>query len=154
MIALLGLAAVAGYQNRGKISELINGAGADQPRLAPSTPSAAGGFLAELGHMFRSDNLGNTLSGGLGDLVNQLKSAGQAHTADSWVSSGSNLPVQGDKLEAALGDQTLSELEAKTGLSRSELLQRLTNSLPDMVDQLTPRGRLPTPSEAAQVAAT
>lgn len=149
LVALLGLAAVAGYQNRGKISEMINGLSPSQP--TPTTP-ASGGLLSELGQLFKSGDLGTTLSGGLSDLVGQLKNAGQAHTANSWIAPGANLPVQSDQLGAALGDQTLTELESKTGLSREELLHRLTASLPDIVNQLTPDGRLPTAPEAGNIA--
>ena len=60
-----------------------------------------------------------------------------------------NLPVHANELESALGDDTLAELEQKTGLSRSELVQRLSATLPDIVNKLTPDGRIPTPGEAA-----
>ena len=154
LVALLGLAAVAGYQNRGKISEMINAGGAGQPPSAPQSTSADVGVLGEIRRMFQFSDIGNTLSSGLGQLVNNLRIAGQAQTADSWIAPGSNLPVQGDQLESALGDDTLAELKGKTGLSRAELLHRLTIALPDIVNQLTPDGRLPTASEAGKIAGT
>ena len=55
-------------------------------------------------------------------------------------------------LEAAIGDETLTELQAKTGLSRAELVQRLSQSLPDVVNRLTPNGRVPTDAEAQSLA--
>ena len=148
LLALLGLAAVAGYQNRGKLSEMVNNARSGQPG---ARPTEGGGLFDEIGGMFQSGNLGNTLSGGLGELVNRFKAAGQGHAATSWVASGDNLPVESRDLETALGDDTLTELQQKTGLSRADLLQRLGTSLPDVVNHFTPEGRLPTADEAARM---
>jgi len=39
----------------------------------------------------------------------------------------------------------------RTGLSRDELLSRLTRELPAAVDKFTPDGRLPTEDEAARL---
>lgn len=150
LLALLGLAAVAGYQNRGKISDMIN----EGRSAMPGSPSAGntGGLFGGLGQLFQSGDIGSTLSGGLGQLVNQFKSAGHAQTADSWVAPGDNMPVRGDQLETAIGNETLAELESKTGLSRAELLKRLAVSLPTIVNRLTPEGRLPTATEAGMIA--
>ncbi|MEO6300578.1 MAG: YidB family protein [Paracoccaceae bacterium] len=148
LLALLGLVAYAGYQNRGKIGEMLSDARAAQP---PAMPGAGGSLLSGIGQMFQSGNAGSTLAGGLSDLVNRFKTAGHGHAADSWVASGANLPVHTTDLESALGDDTLVDLEQKTGLARPELLRRLSTSLPDIVDQLTPEGRLPTASEAGRI---
>ena len=146
LLALLSLVAMAGYQNRAKISGMHDDARQGQPG-SPLGSAAQGGLLSQIGQMFRSNSGGATLSGGLGELVTRLTSAGQGHAAGSWVSSGSNLPVNGSDLQAALGDETLTEIEQKTGLSRAELLNRLTTSLPDVVNSLTPEGRLLSVSE-------
>jgi len=148
LLALLGLAAYAGYQNRDKISEML--ADARDTHSAP-TGSAGGGLLSEIGKLFQSGDAGSTLSGGLGEMVNRFRMAGHGHAADSWVNSGTNLPMQTNDLEAALGDDTLLELEQKTGLSRDELLRRLATTLPDMVNKMTPDGRLPSPAEASRL---
>ena len=148
LLALLGLVAVAGYQNRAKIGEMI-----DTARQAPSGPAASnggGGLLAQIGALFEDGpgGLGTTVSTGLEDLLARFRSAGQGLKAESWVASGSNLPLHDTDLEAALGDETLAEIGQKTGLSRAELLRRLSTALPDVVNRLTPDGRLPTASEA------
>ena len=152
LLALLGLVAFAGYQNRGKISEMLNDARQGQPGARPGSPPNAsgdgGGLLSQLGQMFQSGTVGTTLSGGLGELVNRFKAAGQGPTANSWVADGPNVPVQHHDLESALGDDTLAELGQKTGLSRAELVRRLSAALPDVVNRLTPDGRVPTQTEA------
>ena len=46
-------------------------------------------------------------------------------------------------LEQALGADTVDALAKQTGLSREEILSRLSAVLPNAVDKMTPNGRLP-----------
>ena len=140
MVALLGLLAVAGYKNRDKIQEFLGG--------RPAQQGAAGGGL---GGLLGGLGAGGMLSGGIGELIERFKRNGQSQAADSWVSTGPNQPLAPDQLEQALGPDVLSSLSQHTGLSRDELLSRLTRELPDAVDQFTPQGRLPTEAEAARL---
>jgi uncharacterized protein YidB (DUF937 family) len=89
------------------------------------------------------------LSGGLNDLVESFKQNGQGDVADSWIGKGPNQAVAPHQLEQAIGPDVLGTLSAKTGLSRDELLSRLSRNLPDAVDKYTPEGRLPAVSELA-----
>lgn len=153
LLALLGLVAVAGYQNRNKISEMLSDARQGDPRDPSTANTSTGaqpdnGFLSEIGRLFGAGAGGGTLVSGIGDLINRFKEAGRAEPVDSWVSSEPNMPVEAEELEAALGDETLEELSRKTGLSRSELLLRLKGALPEVVDRFTPDGRMPTEPEA------
>src|SRR3954453_7539027 len=157
MTALLGLLAVAGYQNRDKISEWL-GAGGQSPAAGgqapqPGAPGAGqgstqgggrAGVLGQLGSSLRGATPGGILSGGLGELLDRFKQSGQAETADSWVRTGPNQPVAPPQLERAIGPEGLDTLSRQTGLSRQELLARLSRELPDAVDKYTPDGRLPT----------
>ena len=90
------------------------------------------------------------LGGGLDNLIKDLQSQGHGKAAQSWVSTGPNEAISPSDLESALGADTLDTLSSQTGMSRSELLQGLSQQLPEMVDQLTPDGRLPTEQEAAR----
>ena len=47
------------------------------------------------------------------------------------------------QVEQAVGPDILDTLAQQTGLSRDELLKRLSQVLPHAVDQLTPQGQLP-----------
>jgi len=156
MVALLGLLAVAGYQNRDKLGSLLNGLG-NQP-ADPNNPNRQSGGLGDilggLGGALGGASSGSVLSGGLGDLVDRFRQSGQGDKADSWINTGAtNAPVAPADLEATLGEDTITELTQKTGLSRSELLERLSRTLPEAVNQLTPQGRLPTEAEAQGFAA-
>ena len=153
MVALLGLLAVAGYQNRDKIAEALGGrkqepgGGADQN----TQQGGLGGVLGKLGGMLGGASTGSVLSGGLRDLVERFQQNGQGQAAESWVRTGPNQPIAPDQLEQAIGPDVLATLSQQTGLSREELLSRLTRELPTAVDKLTPDGRLPTEDEAARL---
>jgi uncharacterized protein YidB (DUF937 family) len=153
MVALLGLLAVAGYQNRGKISEVLGGLKQD-PAGGPgqnNQQGGLGGVLGNLGGLLRGASAGSVLSGGLGGLVERFKQNGQGRAADSWVKTGPNQQLAPDQLEQAIGPDVLNTLSQQTGLSREELLSRLTRELPEAVDKFTPEGRLPTEEEAARL---
>ena len=153
MVALLGLLAVAGYKNRDKITEVIGGL-KQGPGGGPgqnSQQGAQGGVLGKLGGLLTGASAGGVLSGGLRDLVERFKQNGQGPAADSWVKPGPNQPLGPDQLEQAIGPDVLITLSQQTGLSREELLSRLTRELPTAVDKLTPEGRLPTEDEAARL---
>jgi uncharacterized protein YidB (DUF937 family) len=153
MVALLGLLAVAGYQNREKLAQLLRGAGQNRGELPGqrNEQEGLGGLLGGLGGLLGGASAGNVLRGGLGDLVDRLKQSGKGEAAESWVRTGPNQPIRPDELEQAIGPDVLATLSEKTGLSREELLSRLSRTLPEAVDKLTPEGRLPTEEEAARL---
>ena len=80
--------------------------------------------------------------------MNRFRTAGHGASADTWVSKEPNAPLHPDQLEQALGQDTIDELATKTGLSRAEIVARLTTALPQTVDQLTPDGHLPSHGQA------
>ena len=138
MTALLGLLAIAGYQNRDKLAEMLRGT---PGTAAPSGQTEPGGFLGQLGSI--TGGVGGLLSGGLSDLVDRFKQSGQADTVDSWVSTGPNKQIAPSQIEQAIGPDILETLSKQTGLSREEVLARLSRELPNAVDKYTPEGRLP-----------
>jgi len=149
LLALLGLVAVAGYQNRSKISEMIGDAQQNRPGDASSPQS---GFMSGISDLFRPGATGGgMLASGLGDLLNSFTSGGHGTTSQSWVKSGPNAPLHDSDVARVIGDDTLDELVTKTGLSRDELIRRLAVAVPDVVNQLTPNGRLPTQAEATNL---
>jgi uncharacterized protein YidB (DUF937 family) len=141
MTALLGLLAIAGYQNRDKIAEMLGGLGQRTP--GSTTQGGLGGLLGSLG----GASAGGILSGGLGELIDRFKKAGQGETAESWVNTGPNKPCTSTQLERAIGPEVLDTLSKQTGLSRDELLSRLCRELPEAVDKYTPQGKLPSEAE-------
>jgi uncharacterized protein YidB (DUF937 family) len=142
MTALLGLLAIAGYQNRDKLAEMLGGAGA-KPGPGGSAEPGLGGLLGNLGGMLGGAGAGGMLSGGIGELLEKFKENGQGETAQSWVNDGPNKDVSPPQLKQAIGQDVLAALEQQTGLSQDELLARLSRELPTAIDKYTPGGRLP-----------
>jgi uncharacterized protein YidB (DUF937 family) len=82
-------------------------------------------------------------SGGLDGLVGRLRSNGLGEEVDTWVATGSNAQVDPQRLGDALGPDTVQRLSAGSGLDISALLPLLAAFLPQLVNMLTPSGRVP-----------
>lgn len=124
-----------------------------KPASGLSTPGGGLGDLLRVGlGGAGAGGLGSTLTGGLGDLLKQFQGAGQGEVADSWVSRGDNKPIGATDLDKALTAEQIEFLTERTGLSRDELMAGLAEQLPKTVDELTPQGRLPRPSDIDRVA--
>jgi len=143
MTALLGLLAIAGYQNRDKLGELLKGATGNAPAGAGGQEGPLGGLLGNLGGALAGGGAGGLLGGGLGELLERFKQNGQGDAAESWINKGPNKELPPPQLKQAIGADVLAALEQQTGLSQEELLARLSRELPAAVDQYTPDGRLP-----------
>ncbi|MER9330363.1 YidB family protein [Mesorhizobium sp. M0152] len=125
-VAMLGILA---YQNRDQIGDLIRRAG----NRDPNNPQ--GGLM---------DQLSKGVTGtALGDILARFRNAGVGSKVDSWVSTGPNEPIEPKDVETAIDEDTLTSLSMQTGLSRDELIARITKDLPEAVDKLTPDGELP-----------
>ena len=146
MTALLGLLAIAGYQNRDKIAEMLGGLS----KPGSGGQGSIGGLLDQLRGSLGGAGAGGILSSGLGELIDRFKQSGQGETADSWVKTGPNKPCTAAQLEQAIGPEVLATLSEQTGLSREELVSRLCRELPDAVDKYTPQGRIPTEAELSR----
>jgi uncharacterized protein YidB (DUF937 family) len=128
--------------------------GSATPGQAPAPSQAPGGLGGGglgglLGGLLAGGAAGSVLSGGLGDLLKQLQQNGHGDAANSWVSSGPNKQIAPGDLANALGADQISSLMSQSGLSRDDLLNGLSQHLPDVVYHLTPDGRLPTEDEVA-----
>jgi uncharacterized protein YidB (DUF937 family) len=97
------------------VSRALSGR-ADEGKPAAGKPAAPGG------------------EGGLGDLEDIIK---------SWIGTGPNKAVSPNQLHQALGAETIDRLSAETGLPRDDLLSQLSRALPEVIDKLTPDGKLP-----------
>ena len=116
MTALLGLLAIAGYQNRDKLAEMFRNAGGDPSKAGgdPSKPGAGdtlSGMLGNLGGMLGGAGAGGLLSGGLGELLDKFKQNGEGETAESWIKQGPNKEVSPPQLKQAIGADVLAQLE-------------------------------------------
>src|SRR4051812_2756124 len=141
MTALLALLAVAGYQNRDKLSQILGGHDAQGQPAGASQGGGLGGFGGILGNLrsaLGGAGAGGLLGNGLRELVERFQQNGRGDVAQSWVSRGPNQEIAPTDLENAIGSDVLTDLSQKTGLSKQELLNRLSRELPQAVDQYTP----------------
>ena len=124
------------------------GGGRPGGTMAGNAGAPGGGLGGILGGLLGGAAAGSVLNGGLGQVLQDLQRSGQGRTAQSWVGRGENEQIAPDDLANALGADTISALTQQTGMPRDELLQGLSQNLPEFVDQLTPDGRLPSDDEA------
>jgi uncharacterized protein YidB (DUF937 family) len=122
-----------------------------------SVPGGGGGggigdlLRGGLGGLLAGGAAGSVLSGGLNDLLKQFQQNGHGDVVDSWVGTGPNKTIAPKELGQALGSEQINAALAQTGMSRDELLDALSHYLPQVVDRLTPQGRLPTDQEAQRL---
>jgi uncharacterized protein YidB (DUF937 family) len=81
--------------------------------------------------------------GGLGGLVDMLSRNGLGQQAASWVGTGANAPVTAQQIGQALGSGPLAALAGQFGIDPQTLSSHLAQYLPEVVNHLTPEGKLP-----------
>jgi uncharacterized protein YidB (DUF937 family) len=135
IIALLALLA----------SRYMSGSG--QPADAP----ASGSTPRSPAPAPTSDQSPGNILDGLGGLIRQFQQKGLGDTIDTWINTGANKDVSSGQVSEALGRDVVDDLSRRTGLSRDEVVAELARMLPNVVDRLTPDGRLPTQREMARL---
>jgi uncharacterized protein YidB (DUF937 family) len=82
-------------------------------------------------------------SGGLSKIMGGLKANGLTAQADSWVGTGSNQPVSGRDVEQAMGQEQIQQIAQQLGISESQAADAVARALPEVVDKVSPEGKLP-----------
>jgi len=143
----------------GGLGDILGGLFGRKPSSLPSgtaTGAKSSGSLSDLfpgglGGLLGGAAAGSVLSGGLANIIKELQDSGHGRVAQSWVGTGINKDIAPKDLASAFGSDTLNALSEHTGMSTNDLLAGLSQHLPELVDQLTPKGRLPTEEEAARM---
>ena len=81
--------------------------------------------------------------GGLNNLISQFTSKGLGNVIGSWVGTGKNLPISPEQLKGVLGNKKKKNIASKLGIDSNAVTSQLSNLLPDVVDKLTPNGKVP-----------
>ncbi|SPP64687.1 YidB family protein [Nitrospira lenta] len=84
----------------------------------------------------------NSSVGGLAGLVQTFQKNGLGEIVNSWVSTGKNLPVTPQQIQQGLGGDLLKQLATAAGVSTDAAGAQLAGLLPDLVDKLTPTGKI------------
>jgi len=111
---------------------------------APSPAPAPGRVAPPPAPSLPANPPAGSVMGCLSDLIGKLTAGGAAPQVNSWIGPGQNQPIQPGQLGGALGQSTLNELSQRTGMSQQELLNQLAAVLPQLINHLTPNGRMPT----------
>jgi len=90
-----------------------------------------------------SNLINNPQTGGLQGLIQSFQDKGMGGLVSSWVGKGENLPISAEQLTSVLGSSHLQEMAQKVGLPVDGLTEKLSGLLPQVVDQLTPNGKMP-----------
>ena len=142
------------------LGSLLGGLLGNKQQSGDGSQPQQGGAAGGLGGLLNSDLLakltpllgGLLAGGGLTKLMGQLKGAGLGDQAKSWVATDqANQPVTGDQLSQALGQDTISQFANTMGLTNEQAAQTMAQTLPQVVDAMTPEGRLPAGAAPSQV---
>ena len=80
--------------------------------------------------------------GGVSAIASRFQQHGLADTVQSWIGTGHNLPVSAEEIQKVLGSGPLQAIAAKLGISAEELSGHLAQHLPQVIDKMTPNGKL------------
>ena len=85
----------------------------------------------------------NPQTGGLSGMVEQFTTKGLGGLVSSWIGTGENQPVSGEQIEQTFGSEKIREIAQKLGISGTDASGGLAALLPQIIDKLTPDGKLP-----------
>ncbi|MFD9906228.1 YidB family protein [Streptomyces sp. NPDC059063] len=135
---------MAGNDLGGLLGGLLGGGGQQGAGTSGGGASAGGANIlgALLGALMSKNGGGNPLGG----LLDGLTKAGLTEQAQSWVGPGENQAVTGEQVRQALPDDALQQAAQDAGVSPDQAADEIAQSLPQVVDKLTPDGQVPTES--------
>ena len=81
-------------------------------------------------------------NGGLPGIISKFQNGGMAAQAGSWVSTGENIPISGNQLQEVLGSGSIGQIAQQLGLSHADASSGLAQTLPQIIDKLTPNGQI------------
>jgi uncharacterized protein YidB (DUF937 family) len=84
----------------------------------------------------------NSGVGGLAGIVQAFQKNGLGDIVNSWVGTGKNLPITPDQIKQGLGSDFLNQFAGKAGVSPDAASTQLSSLLPDMIDKVTPNGKI------------
>ncbi|HEX5021755.1 MAG TPA: YidB family protein [Candidatus Binatia bacterium] len=103
--------------------------------------ATGGGLLLQLALLLLQQN------GGLGSVLGKFRDAGMGSQADSWVSSGRNQEISAEQVEQAFGPAAINDIASKLGVARGDAGSAISQIMPELINQLTPRGEVTEESE-------
>lgn len=142
-----GSSGSGGGGSSGGIDDLLGGLlGGAAP--GGSTGTKAGGMnMGALVGALAPLVIGMLKNGGLQKIVQGFQQKGMGAQADSWVSTGGNAQVSGSDMRVGLGDDEVRQFAQEAGIPEDEAADVLAAVVPQVVNGLTPDGRVPSDDE-------
>jgi uncharacterized protein YidB (DUF937 family) len=122
----------------GLLDILLNRSGS----VKPADQNAVGGIF---------DILNSSKVGGLDGLLGKMTQAGLGNIVNSWISTGKNKSIKSGQLSNILGSEVVGQLATKLGVPHGAAAGMLSKYLPQIVDKLTPDGKVPTTGAAVSL---
>jgi uncharacterized protein YidB (DUF937 family) len=82
-------------------------------------------------------------AGGLGSVLDKLKQGGYSQHTQSWVGPGQNMSLPPNAIRDVFGQGGLALIAQQAGLSEDEASAGLAQLLPEVINHVTPQGRVP-----------
>jgi len=83
--------------------------------------------------------------GGVEGIAATLQKGQLADAFASWVSTGDNQQVTADQIASVLGNSRIQDLAQRFGVDPKQASALIAQNLPQVIDQLSPDGRLNQP---------
>lgn len=81
-------------------------------------------------------------NGGLEGVLGKFRENGMGQHADSWVSRGPNMGISPEQLQQVFGSGAMGDIASKLGMRQEEASSAMSQVLPEVINQLTPRGEV------------
>jgi uncharacterized protein YidB (DUF937 family) len=84
----------------------------------------------------------NPETGGLQGMLEAFNHKGFGEIISSWIGTGENQTISKDQILEVLGKDQIQKMAEKVGISQEEASGGLASLLPEIIDKLTPNGKL------------
>jgi uncharacterized protein YidB (DUF937 family) len=82
-------------------------------------------------------------NGGMGAVLERFRKQGYGKQTQSWVDTGANQPLDERAVQQVVGGDELAQMAQRLGVPQEEVAQAFAEIMPEMVNQLSPEGRIP-----------
>ncbi|MBL0173622.1 MAG: DUF937 domain-containing protein [Gemmatimonadaceae bacterium] len=80
--------------------------------------------------------------GGVSGLVAKFQSGGLSDVVASWVGTGANAPISASQVQDVLGKSAVTDVAAQLGVDPAQAGSSIASMLPELINQLTPNGKV------------
>jgi uncharacterized protein YidB (DUF937 family) len=122
--------ALGGNQRQDPLGSVLSG-------LGGGNQAQTGNLLLQLALSLLQQN------GGLEGVLGKFRQGGLGQQADSWVSTGQNMNISANELQQIFGSSTMDDLASQLGMPQERASSTMAQVLPELINQLTPQGRVP-----------